>query len=60
VGAATFGWRSSNIGEIGQGRYLGTLRNCHPIDFLSGFLKKGNVLIAQVTPEAIFKLAYLD
>jgi hypothetical protein len=58
VGAATFGWRSSNIGEIGQGRYLGSLRNCHPIDFLSGFIKKGNIIIAQVIVEAICKLAY--
>jgi hypothetical protein len=49
VGAATFGWRSSNIGEIGQGRYLGSLRSCHPLDFISGFLRKGNIVISQVT-----------
>ncbi len=52
MGAATFGWRSSNIGEIGQGRYLGSLRNCHPIDFISGFLRKGNLVITKVNFEA--------
>lgn len=34
-GAATFGWRSNNMGEIGQGPYLNKLRNMHPLEFFS-------------------------
>eukprot|EP00035_Acanthoeca_spectabilis_P018552 m.395363 g.395363 ORF g.395363 m.395363 type:complete len:197 (+) comp16770_c2_seq11:17457-18047(+) len=35
AGAATFGWRSNNIGEIGQGSVLKNLRAMHPIQFFS-------------------------
>ncbi len=28
---------------------LGSLRSCHPLDFISGFLKKGNIVVSQVT-----------
>lgn len=35
AGASTFGWRSNNIGEIGQGSILGQLRGQHPLQFFS-------------------------
>jgi hypothetical protein len=41
--AATFGWRSNNIGEIGQGNVLCTFRKCHPIDFMSQLMQKVNL-----------------
>ena len=45
--AATFGWRSNNIGEIGQGNVLCTFRKCHPIDFMSQLMQKVNTLITK-------------
>jgi hypothetical protein len=39
-GASTWGWRTSNAGEIGQGSFLGDLRKAHPLDFFSGLQVK--------------------
>jgi hypothetical protein len=45
--AATFGWQSNNIGEIGQGNVLSTLRKCHPLDFISQLMQKVNTIISK-------------
>jgi hypothetical protein len=45
--AATFGWRSNSIGEIGQGNVLSTFRKCHPIDFMSQLMQKVNTVITK-------------
>lgn len=34
-GAATFGWRSNNMGEQGQGNILNDKRSLHPLQFFS-------------------------
>jgi hypothetical protein len=47
--ASTFGWRSNNIGEIGQGNVLQGFRKCHPLDFFSQLLQK---TISIITKEA--------
>ncbi len=45
--AATFGWRSINIGEIGQGNVLSTFRKCHPKDFISQLMQKLNTIMTK-------------
>jgi hypothetical protein len=35
AGASTFGWRSNNMGEIGQGSVLNEMRSMHPLQFFS-------------------------
>jgi hypothetical protein len=47
--AATFGWRSNNMGEIGQGKYLDFMRNLHPIDFVAELLEKTYTIINKMT-----------
>jgi len=39
-GARTYGWRSNNLGEIGQGSLLGNMRAMHPLDFFSDLQMK--------------------
>jgi hypothetical protein len=51
--AATFGWQSNNIGEIGQGRYLDFMRNLHPTDFIAELLQKTYVIINKMTDKYV-------
>ncbi len=55
--AATFGWRSNNIGEIGQGKYLDFTRNSHPLDLVSELLQKTHSIINEIAEKnAIWRL----
>ena len=49
--AATFGWRSNNIGEIGQGSVLKGFRKCHPLDFMSLLIRKTFVIITTLASD---------
>ena len=49
IRAATFGWRSNNMSEIGQGRYLQEYRKCHPLDFISSVVRKTYVIITDMS-----------
>jgi hypothetical protein len=51
--AARSGWRSNNIGEIGQGNVLSTLRKCRPIDFISQLMQKVNTIISKEAAQQV-------
>lgn len=56
TGASTFGWRSNNGGEIGQGSLSKDLRACHPLSFLTGmFIKVAEVLATSAADHAAWR-----
>ena len=50
-GAVTFGWRSNNMGEIGQGAIGGEIRKLHPLDFFAKLLSHTIGVIVKAADE---------
>jgi len=53
AGASTWGWRSNNAGEIGQGSFLGDMRKMHPLDFFAALQVKNFSILTKVADDHV-------